>query len=166
VYYIKVTPFTSSYFGTYQIGFSPISSPPTSATIVTVTFDTQGGSAIDPVSVGAGSPVYRPDNPSKVDVAFDNWYTAETDGSAVAFPFSPDSDTTIYARWILAGQGSITLSFSGLPQDETTNLSGTPNETLSWRNGTLSVSVPDGTFSEAASYQWYLDNAPLSERTP
>jgi uncharacterized repeat protein (TIGR02543 family) len=228
VYYIKVWPYSSSGSGTYQIGFNTFPVPPGTTITVTfdtqsgsaidpvtvdygsqvnqpanptrtgctfanwytalnggsvvvwpltatsdttvyahwtavLTFDTQGGSAIDPVTVNADSEVNRPVDPTRTGYAFNNWYTTASGGDLVTWPLTVNGNTTVYARWYLAGQGSITVSFSGLPQDETTNLSGT-TETLSWMNGTLNVSVPTASFT-GASYQWYLDNAALSGAT-
>jgi uncharacterized repeat protein (TIGR02543 family) len=130
---------------------------------VAVIFDTGGGSAIAPVTANAGSLVYRPAaNPAKTGYIFDGWYTAATGGSAVSWPLTVSENITVYARWLV--QGSIKVTFSGLPQDETTNLTGMSDGTLSWTNGTLDISVPAANFS-GASWQWYLDNAPLSGAT-
>ena len=129
-----------------------------------VTFNTGEGSAIDPVIVDAGSTVNKPVDPARTGYHFDDWYTAETGGSAVSWPLTVSENTTVYARWFLVGQGSIKVSFSGLPQDETTNLTGAPAGTLSWRTGTLNLSVPEANFPDA-TWQWYLDNAPLSGAT-
>jgi uncharacterized repeat protein (TIGR02543 family) len=130
----------------------------------TVTFDTGGGSAIAPATVDAGSIVNQPAYPAKEGFYFDNWYTAEIDGSVVNWPLTVSENTTVYARWILIGQGSIQVTFSGLPQDETTNLTGMSDGTLSWTMGTLNLSVPSENFS-GASWQWYLDGVPLSGET-
>jgi uncharacterized repeat protein (TIGR02543 family) len=134
------------------------------STQFTVTFDTGGGNAIAPVTVDAGSTVNKPADPAKEGFYFDNWYTAETGGSAVSWPLTVNENTTVYARWILIGQGSIQVTFSGLPQDETTNLTGMSGETLSWTTGTLDISVPAANFP-GASWQWYLDGVLLSGET-
>ena len=132
--------------------------------LYTVTFDTDGGSYLDPLTMEAGSTVNQPVDPTKWGYRFDNWYTAATGGSAASWPLTVSESTTVYARWILIGQGSIQAVFSGLPQDESTNLTGTGGGTLSWTNGTLDISVPAENFP-GASWQWYLDNAPLSGAT-
>jgi uncharacterized repeat protein (TIGR02543 family) len=134
------------------------------STQFTVTFDTGGGSFIDPVTVDAGSIVYQPADPSKEGYYFDDWYTAEIDGSAVNWPLTVSEDATVYARWIFTGQGFIQVTFSSLPQDETTSLTGMSDGNLSWTNGTLDISVPEENF-QGASWQWYLDGVPLNGAT-
>lgn len=129
----------------------------------TVTFNTGGGSTIAPVTADSGSLVNSPANPTRTGYAFNGWYTAASGGEPVDWPITVTGNTTVYARWLLIGQGSIGAGFSGLPQDETTNLTGTSNY-LSWTSGTLSISVPTANFP-GASYQWYLDNVLLSGAT-
>jgi uncharacterized repeat protein (TIGR02543 family) len=130
----------------------------------TVTFDTGGGNTIDPVTVDAGSTVNKPDDPARTGYQFDNWYDAETGGEAVSWPITVTENTAVYAGWLLFGQGSIKVTFSGLPRDDTTDLEGAPAGTLSWTTGTLEINVPETNFPGAA-WQWYLDNAPLSGET-
>jgi uncharacterized repeat protein (TIGR02543 family) len=128
-----------------------------------VTFDTGGGSFIAPVTVDTGSTVNKPANPTRTGYIFDNWYTAATGGSVVSWPLTVSENITVYARWILVGQGSIKVSFSGMPQDETTSLTGMSG-TLLWTTGTLNISVPSANFP-GATYQWYLDGSPLNGET-
>jgi uncharacterized repeat protein (TIGR02543 family) len=130
----------------------------------TVTFDTGGGNTIDPVTVDAGSTVNKPDDPAKTGYVFDNWHTAATGGTVVNWPLTVNEDTTVYARWIFVGQGSISILFSDMPLDDTTDLEGDPAGTLSWTTGILEINVPEANFPGAA-WQWYLDNAPLSGET-
>ena len=135
----------------------------TPASRFTVTFDAGGGSSIAPVTVDIGSTVNKPANPTRTGYSFDNWYTAAIGGSVISWPLTVSENITVYARWILVGQGSIKVSFSGLPQDETTSLMGTSG-TLSWTRGTLNLSVPSVNFLEAYC-QWYLDGSPLNGET-
>ena len=66
-----------------------------------VSFDTQGGSAIDSQLIYSGDYAYRPSyNPTKEGYTFDDWYV-DSDYSA-KFNFNSQtitSDTTIYAKW-------------------------------------------------------------------
>ena len=66
----------------------------------TVTFDTNGGSAVDPVTVDAGSTVSKPADPMKSGHNFGGWYK----DSMLQTPwnFANDTvtaDTTLYAKW-------------------------------------------------------------------
>jgi uncharacterized repeat protein (TIGR02543 family) len=68
---------------------------------VTVTFNTNGGSAINPIAVAVGSGVdpskYRP---SKDGYVFDGWYTnAELTISAGNYQPTVSTDITLYAKW-------------------------------------------------------------------
>ncbi|MBQ3044979.1 MAG: InlB B-repeat-containing protein [Clostridia bacterium] len=66
----------------------------------TVTFDTQGGREIEPVSANYGELVEMPDYPVKTGYAFAGW--SYEDGTPVEFPFEmPDSDVVIRAEWIV-----------------------------------------------------------------
>ena len=66
----------------------------------TVTFDTNGGSEVDPVTVDAGSTVTKPADPMKSGHNFGGWYK----DSMLQTPwnFANDTvtaDTTLYAKW-------------------------------------------------------------------
>lgn len=66
----------------------------------TVTFDTNGGSAVDPVTVDAGSTVTKPADPMKSGHNFGGWYKDST--LQTPWNFANDTvtaDTTLYAKW-------------------------------------------------------------------
>ena len=65
-----------------------------------VTFNVNGGSEIDFQLVNNGEKVLKPDNPSKENCVFDNWYKDET--LTTLFDFDNEiinEDTIIYAKW-------------------------------------------------------------------
>ena len=62
----------------------------------TVTFDTQGGTKIDPVMVRCGNPVAQPITPSKAGYYFSGWFL---NGSKYDFSTSVTSDITITAKF-------------------------------------------------------------------
>ena len=74
----------------------------------TVTFDTNGGSAVESQTIVHGNKATKPADPTKETTteafAFDNWYTS-TDGGATlsdtAFDFNIviENDITLYAKW-------------------------------------------------------------------
>ncbi|WP_200781911.1 InlB B-repeat-containing protein, partial [Peptococcus niger] len=73
---------------------------PTTPTNYTVTFNTNGGSAINPQTITAGGLVTKPAAPTKDGYTFAGWYKdAEF---TKAFDFANETinaDTTIYAKW-------------------------------------------------------------------
>ena len=66
----------------------------------TVTFETSGGSAVDPVTVDAGSTVTKPADPMKSGHNFGGWYKNST--LQTPWNFANDTvtaGTTLYAKW-------------------------------------------------------------------
>ncbi len=71
-----------------------------SNTKFTVTFDSQGGSTIDPVTVLDGSLVTKPENPSRKDYSFEGWYCEKE--AITVWDFTKDTvsaDITLFAKW-------------------------------------------------------------------
>lgn len=67
----------------------------------TLTFDTMGGSRIDPVTVRHGNAVAKPKDPVNGGYWFDGWYTDKTYRTPYNFATPLTQDTTIYAKWFL-----------------------------------------------------------------
>jgi uncharacterized repeat protein (TIGR02543 family) len=67
----------------------------------TVTFESNGGSAIEPQEVAAGTNASRPADPAKSGYHFVNWYfdMALIDGSEYDFDTLVTEDITLYAKW-------------------------------------------------------------------
>ena len=66
----------------------------------TVTFETSGGSAVNPVTVDAGSTVTKPADPMKSGHNFDGWYKDSTLQTPWDFANGTvTADTTLYAKW-------------------------------------------------------------------
>ena len=66
----------------------------------TVTFDSQGGSAVDSQRVLAGNPATVPTSPTKSNCEFNGWYRSSSD--AVQWNFATDrvnENITLYAHW-------------------------------------------------------------------
>jgi len=66
----------------------------------TLTFDSVGGSVIDPISREYLTPITSPLDPIKEGYLFDGWYTDTTYSTIFTFDFMPNANTTIYASWI------------------------------------------------------------------
>lgn len=65
----------------------------------TVTFESNGGSEVDPQTIEYGNTVTQPDNPTKSGSAFSGWYSDEGLTQSYDFSSSVTSDITLYAKW-------------------------------------------------------------------
>ncbi len=68
---------------------------------VTVSFDSQGGSAVSSIVMGYGSLVTKPANPTRTGYNFSGWYKEKA--CTNAWDFDTDQlkgDTILYAKWI------------------------------------------------------------------
>ena len=65
----------------------------------TVTFESNGGSEVDPQTIEYGNTVTQPDNPTKSGSAFAGWYSDEELTQGYDFSSSVTSDITLYAKW-------------------------------------------------------------------
>ncbi len=63
---------------------------------VTVSFDTDGGSAISPIEVAKGKMMQAPNEPTKTNWAFSGWYY---DGKEFDFSQPIEQDMTLKANW-------------------------------------------------------------------
>ncbi len=66
---------------------------------VTVTFDTNGGSQVDPQTIEKNSTVHRPDDPVKEGFVFTGWYIDKECTEKFDFDALITEDLTIYAGW-------------------------------------------------------------------
>ena len=66
----------------------------------TLTFDSQGGSLIAPVTVRHGLTVAKPADPEYGGYLFDGWYTDKTFRTLYNFATPLTTDTTVYANWL------------------------------------------------------------------
>lgn len=73
----------------------------------TVTFDSNGGSAIDNQTIAEGQKVLKPADPVKEGYEFSGWYTDNTMEHAYNFDLPVNNDFTVYAEWIKLGDEEI-----------------------------------------------------------
>ena len=66
---------------------------------VVATFETNGGSKIDPREVQYNHPITRPDDPNKDGYTFEGWFNA--DGQEWVFNQPIVENTTLYAHWTI-----------------------------------------------------------------
>ena len=79
----------------------------------TVSFESNGGSAVDPQTVAIGDTVVRPANPTKAGHIFAGWYADAGLTARWSFPTEKATGSrTLYAKWVDAGTATCTVSFS------------------------------------------------------
>jgi uncharacterized repeat protein (TIGR02543 family)/LPXTG-motif cell wall-anchored protein len=64
-----------------------------------VSFDSQQGSAVDPVTVDYWSAVAKPADPTRDGYTFAGWFTQATGGTLWDFGSPVTADITLYAHW-------------------------------------------------------------------
>ncbi|MDR2404175.1 MAG: InlB B-repeat-containing protein [Spirochaetaceae bacterium] len=64
-----------------------------------ITFDSQGGSAVQPVTAAAGTQVPKPGNPTREGYVFQGWYNAPSNGTEYVWPYTLTENITMYAQW-------------------------------------------------------------------
>jgi uncharacterized repeat protein (TIGR02543 family) len=91
------------------------------ANTLTITYDSQGGSAISNGTTTTRGTVLDPGNPTRSGYIFNGWFIASSGGSAISFPYTHNQTTnfTLFAQWTA---NSYTVTFDG-------NGGGTPSPT-------------------------------------
>jgi hypothetical protein len=96
-----------------------------------------------------------------------NGGTVGLSGSGLSYSFvMPAAAVTVTAAFeAMPSLGSISVTFSGTPQDENTDLTGMTGGVLDWAAGNLTLTAPATGVFAGASYQWYLDGKELAGET-
>lgn len=73
----------------------------------TITFDSKGGSAVQPIKASAGAAITAPAAPTKEGFVFAGWYESADGGetlfdTAFSFSYMPARVFTLYAKWATA----------------------------------------------------------------
>lgn len=82
-------------------------------TMYTVTFDSQGGSAVESQTVIEGNPVKRPQTPTRKGYFLNGWYTSSATTADTEWHFDTDrvnSDMILYAGWTVETSQEVTSS--------------------------------------------------------
>jgi uncharacterized repeat protein (TIGR02543 family) len=66
----------------------------------TITFNSQGGTSVAPITGNAGAPVNAPASPTKGGYAFVGWYSAANGGTPYTWPHPLTGNVTMYAHWL------------------------------------------------------------------
>ncbi|WP_195985114.1 alpha-amylase family glycosyl hydrolase [Clostridium sp. D33t1_170424_F3] len=75
---------------------------------VTVSFDSQGGTALSSIETTPGGTILLPENPSKPGYAFKGWYTQLNGEGTLFYIDTPvEQDMTVYAYWVEIPTGII-----------------------------------------------------------
>ena len=78
----------------------------------TITFNTNGGNIIQPITLDVGATISAPVAPSKKGFVFAGWYSDESLEKAYAFGTMPVENITVYAKWEGA-ERTISLNLNG-----------------------------------------------------
>lgn len=83
----------------YATFFDSVYQPSGVATYATVSFDTDGGTAIADQTVRVGAKAEKPADPTKSGYTFAGWYKEDTFTTAFDFDDAITTDTTVYAKF-------------------------------------------------------------------
>lgn len=124
-----------------------------------ITFESNGGSAVEEITQNYGSLVLEPQSPMKTGYVFAGWYLDSGLTTFYIFDTISDEDITLYAKWELIYY-TITYELDG-----GINIGNQSNYTIETETIILNESIKDGyTFSG-----WYdnleFDNDPITEIT-
>lgn len=110
----------------------------------TVTFDSDGGSAVAAVgNVEEGSAIKLPNRPTKENHRFDGWYTAKIGGKQFTSASAVMDNITVYARWTKL----VTVSGIVVEEEGETPIVGATVTLLPAYGSTAVITGADGTFS-------------------
>ena len=113
----------------------------------TLSFDSNGGSAVDDLNVVEGQKATKPANPTKDGFTFCGWYTNSTLSQAYDWNSTVTGDMILYALWSIDPY-EITFNVNG----------GSAVENLSVMHGTMASKPVDPTRDGYSFAGWYMDS--------
>ena len=120
-------------------------------TSYTVTFNTNGGSTVNPQTIAAGEHVTKPADPTKDGFTFDGWY--KDAGLTKPFDFvneTINADTTLYAKWTQNAPTTYTVTFNA-------NGHGTAPASITVNKGAVATKPADPTDADYDFGGWYTE---------
>ena len=115
----------------------------------TITFNTQGGSAVANVSGLDGTTFTLPGGPTLSGYTFAGWFAAASGGSALTSPYTLTGSVTLFAQWIPNATDTITFNSQG--GSAVANVSGLDGTTFTLPGGpTLAGYTFAGWFAAAS----------------
>jgi uncharacterized repeat protein (TIGR02543 family) len=79
-------------------------------TFVTITFDSNGGSAVAPITQNANSSVTAPSAPTKANYYFVGWFINDELTTPYVFSVMPNKDITLYAKWTKTAPTTVNIA--------------------------------------------------------
>ena len=128
----------------------------------TVTFDSNGGSAVASQSVQKGGFATRPDVPTRADYIFDNWYEKEDlSGEPFVFASTPiNANITLYASWQEVTE-DLFVRFTDHQQDKSELVQSNSAGLVDYATPTRSGFKFGGWYSTKRGHTW-TDKTPVS----
>ncbi|MBP5251933.1 MAG: InlB B-repeat-containing protein [Treponema sp.] len=83
----------------------------------TVTFESNGGTPVEPQTVAAWNAAVNPESPEKEGFIFSGWYTDADFTKAFSFSTAVTKDLILYAKWI--EKGTVTFNVTFITEAET-----------------------------------------------
>ena len=130
----------------YSNWFSTVYQSTAAATYATVSFNTDGGSAITDEEVRVGTKATKPADPTKSGYVFDGWYKENTFTTVFDFDAAITADTTVYAKFTQV----FTVSFD--------TDGGTAIASQSVKNGETATKPADPTKTGYTFDDWYEED--------
>jgi uncharacterized repeat protein (TIGR02543 family) len=117
-------------------------------TLYTITFNTNGGTHVDPIIEEAETIVTQPANPTKEGNTFDGWYLDIQLTQPYTFSTMPENNISLYAKWNIV---QYTVSFN--------SNSGTSVNSITGNFGTI-ISEPIAPTKSTNDFDaWYKESA-------
>ncbi|MBR2281825.1 MAG: InlB B-repeat-containing protein, partial [Spirochaetales bacterium] len=85
-------------------------------TPVTLTFNSNEGSAVEAISTGAGLPITKPADPTREGYKFVGWFKDAELTEAFDFEAGITESTTVYAKWVVPKTLTLNLNYAGAPE--------------------------------------------------
>lgn len=145
-------------------GVTPSDFAPKEDVYFTVSFDSDGGTAVAPKSVKNGSRVAEPETPTKDGYVFYGWYTDRTYRTVWNFKtMLIESDLTVYARFV-PEQGKITSFVAGEGEDAIEGKIDGENILFVAEKGTEQIDLTQGiTLNDEGEIRIYSDKKAQKE---
>lgn len=109
--------------------------------LVTITFDSKGGSTVDPLTRKEGTVLPALDIPIKTGYSFDGWYTDSACTNRFTATMVPENDLKLFAKWIT---NTYTITFNVNGGNELSDAYKTKEVTYGGTYGTLPTPSKSG----------------------
>ena len=127
----------------------------------TITFDTQGGSEVKPITIAEGATITLPNNPTKEGYVFAGWYLSNALVEEFNITKTITGDITLYAKWIEdSGQEEPPV---GKTYSITFMVDGATYNTLNISEGGV-ITLPENPEKKCCLFDgWYIDEDLLEQ---